>query len=229
MNLIRRTQSVQKVQPIGDYPHDFPELDEDTLRRVPGLAEWYQRTQKWWYDFRTVLRRREQEVVDPVNGLKNFEDQTNATVAQFQTDLTTLSDAVDSLTTTVNGSIPDLGPINAAIAQLKIDVQNLQTGFTSLQSQVTNLIYVVGLLSDQVQLLTLNVEVEALERANQVVFPTINALQNAFHPYIGERVFQVLEPLSQWWFDPTSTEAVDGHDVMISHKHIPGRFKRLMG
>lgn len=137
MKLTRQSAAVQKVQPIGDYPHDIPQIDTETLRRVPGLEQWYSSLQKWWFEFRTVLRRREQEVLDPVNGLKNFETSTNAEIASLKAQIASLIAELAELTGNVSGI--DLSALQAAITALQVFVNSLDVRVTALESRVTDI------------------------------------------------------------------------------------------
>lgn len=105
MDLPRKNGS--GFRPTLEFATRMPAVPQDTLERFPSLAKWQSDLEKWWFDLRQVLQRRDQDMdttklQESVNSLKasiaSLSTQAQSIVTQISnTDLSVLTARVVSL------------------------------------------------------------------------------------------------------------------------------------
>ena len=92
----------------GEFPVDLPRLSAETAQRVPGLADWFEKLERWHFEFKTVLRRKEEE-------LQRVIDSSIGDLEDFQS---TASSQLSVLVSQVGGLLTDLATITTSVNEL---------------------------------------------------------------------------------------------------------------
>jgi len=146
MALQRKDPQRRIISMAGEYPVDLPRLSPETAQRVPGLLEWFERLERWHFEFKTVLRRKEdelQQVIDShVGPLETFANTAKgqltvllSQVVDLQTELGTITDAVNLLVGLPN----DVREIQTSLREIIIRIERLETSDTIQARDIRNL------------------------------------------------------------------------------------------
>lgn len=89
--MTKKPQTPQRVTLSGEFPQNVPQIPADARDRFPSLAKWHEELDRWWFEFRSVMQRRDLELNDPSLKLESLESSTNASITSINEQLVSLS------------------------------------------------------------------------------------------------------------------------------------------